>query len=187
MMRRALLPFCAAMLLSLSVQAADLNQVVAEKSQLTFVFKEMNVPVEGRFKKFDVQLSLDPAKPESAKARVEVDLASVDAGSSDANDAVKDKPWFNTAAFPKALFVASSIKSLGGGRYEARGPLTIKGVGRDTTATFTMRSDAAGTWIEGGFILPRLQFKIGEGEWSDTDTVADAVQVNFKLLLVTKK
>ena len=171
----------------LVTHAADLNQVVAEKSQLSFVFKEMNVPVEGRFKKFDAQVSLDPAKPESGKARIEVDLASVDAGSSDANDAVKDKPWFNTAAFPKALFVASNIKSLGGGRYEARGPLTIKGVGRDTAATFTIRSDAAGTWIEGGFILPRLQFKIGEGEWSDTDTVADAVQVKFKLLLVTKK
>ena len=31
------------------------------------------------------------------------------------------------------------------------------------------------------------QCKIGEGEWADTDTVADAVQVKFKLLLVTKK
>jgi polyisoprenoid-binding protein YceI len=186
MMHRTLLPLCA-LLLSLTVQAADLNQVVAERSQLTFVFKEMNVPVEGRFKKFDAQVSLDAAKPEAGKARIEVDLASVDAGSSDANDTVKDKPWFNTAAFPKASFVAGSIKSLGGGRYEVRGPLTIKGIGRDTTATFTLRSDASGTWIEGGFILPRLQFKIGEGEWADTDTVADAVQVKFKLLLVTKK
>lgn len=186
-MKRRGLFLVAAMLVALSGQAAELSSIVADKSQLTFVFKEMNVPVEGRFKKFDAQLSLDPSKPESGKARVEVDLASIDAGSSDADGEVKGKQWFNVAAFPKATFVATAIKALGDGRYEAHGPLTIKGVGRDTTATFTIRSDAAGTWIEGGFILPRLQFKIGEGEWSDTDTVADAVQVKFKLLLVTKK
>jgi polyisoprenoid-binding protein YceI len=177
----------AALLFSLGAQAVELNQVLTDKSQLGFVFKEMNVPVEGRFKKFDAQISIDPAKPETGKARIEVDLASVDAGSSDANDAIKDKAWFNTAAFPKAVFVASGIKALDGGRYEVHGPLTIKGIGRDTSATFALRTDAAGTWIEGGFVLPRLQFKIGDGDWADTDTVADAVQVKFKLLLVTKK
>ena len=186
MMRRALLPLCA-MLFALAAEAVDLNHMVAEKSQLNFVFREMNVPVEGRFKKFDVQVSMDPAKPEAGKVRVEVDLASVDAGSSDADSEVKGKQWFNIAAFPKASFVASEIKALGGGRYEARGPLNIKGTSRDVIAAFSIRSDPAGAWVEGGFTLPRLQFKIGEGEWSDTDAVADTVQIKFKFFLSVKK
>jgi len=37
---------------------------------------------------------------------------------------------------------------------------------------------------QGGFILKRLQFKIGDGVWSDTDTVADEVQVNFRVVKI---
>jgi hypothetical protein len=35
--------------------------------------------------------------------------------------------------------------------------------------------------------LPRTQFKIGEGAWSDTGTVADEVQVKFKFFVSQKK
>ena len=169
------------------VQAADLGQVAMEKSQITFVSKQMNVPVNGRFKKFDAQVVIDTAKPEAGKARVDVDLASIDAGSSDADNEVKGKGWFNIAAFPKASFVSSSVKPLGNGRFEAHGSLTIKGISRETVIPFSIRNEGAGAWIEGGFALPRLQFKIGEGMWSDIDTVADEVQVKFKLFLNPKK
>jgi hypothetical protein len=40
--------------------------------------------------------------------------------------------------------------------------------------------------VEGHFTLKRLQFKIGEGAWSDTDTVADEVLVRFKFVLPSK-
>ena len=182
MIKRLLLAM-AGVFFALATHAATLTQVAADKSQLTFVFKQMGVSVDGRFRKFDAQVNVDPSKPESGMARIEVDLASIDTGSQEGDGEVKGKLWFNTATFPKATFVASTIKSLGGGRYEARGPLTIKGISRDATAPFTIRSEAAGYRVEGGFVLPRLQFKIGEGEWADTDTVADAVQVKFKLFL----
>ena len=79
------------------------------------------------------------------------------------------------------------VKSLGNGRYEAHGPLKIKGISRDMVIPFMLKNDGAGAWLEGGFVLPRMQFKIGEGEWSDTATVADEVQVRFKLFLTLKK
>jgi polyisoprenoid-binding protein YceI len=184
-MKKLLLSLCAAC--AIAAQAAELNQVVLEKSRITFVSKQMGVPVNGGFRKFEAQFSIDPAKPEAGKAKVDVDLASIDAGSSDADTEVKGKGWLDIAAFPKAGFVSSSVKALGGGRYEARGPLTIKGISRDTVIPFSLRNDGAGAWLEGGFTLPRLQFKIGEGEWSDTSTVADEVQVKFKLFLTPKK
>lgn len=166
-------------------QAAELTQLAAGKSQITFTSKQMGVPVDGRFRKFDAQFKLDPAKPEAGKGRIDVELASIDAGSSDADTEVKGKQWLNIAAFPKAGFVMSSIKPLGGSRYEARGPLTIKGISRETVVPFSIRGEGTGAWLEGGFVLPRLQFKIGEGEWADTSTVADAVQVKFRLFLVS--
>lgn len=167
--------------------AVELNQLVVEKSQIAFISKQMGVPVDGRFRKFDAQFSLDPAKPQAGKARVEVDLASIDAGSSEADDEAQGKIWFNVAAFPKASFVSASVRALGGGRYEARGPLTIKGISKETVIPFSLRNEGAGSWLEGGFVVPRSQFKIGEGEWSDTSILANEVQVKFKMFLTTKK
>ena len=173
--------------LALCAQAAEFNQVAPDKSHITFVSKQMGVPVNGGFKKFSAQITIDPSKPEAGKASVEVDLSSIDAGSSDADTEVKGKGWLNIAAFPKATFDSGTVKSLGNGRYEARGPLKIKGVSRDMVIPFTLKTEGTGAWLEGSFVLPRLQFKIGDGEWSDTSTVADEVQVKFKLFLVSKK
>lgn len=170
-----------------SAQAAELTQLDAGKSRITFTSKQMGVPVDGLFRKFEAQFTLDPVKPEAGKGRIDVDLASIDAGSSDADTEVKGTQWLNVAAFPKAGFVMSSIRSLGGARYEGRGPLTIKGISRETVIPFSIRNEGVGAWLEGGFVLPRMQFKIGEGEWSDTSTVADEVQVKFKLFLVPRK
>lgn len=167
--------------------AAELQQMVADKSQIAFTSTQMGVPVKGGFSKFASQVSFDPANAAAAKIRVDVDLASIDAGSSDANAEVKGKVWLDIAAFPKASFVSNSVKSLGGARYEARGPLTIKGISQVIAVPFSVRVDAAGTWLEGGFALPRLQFNIGAGDWSDTSVVANEVQVKFTLLLTNKK
>ncbi len=179
--------FMAAAAIACGAHAIELNQVTVEKSQITFTCKQMGVPVDGSFRKFNAQISIDPAKPETGKARVDIDLASIDAGSNEATSEVKGKDWLNIAGFPKASCVASSVKLLGVGRYEARGTLSIKGISRDTVVPFSIRNEGSGSWLEGGFALPRLQFRIGEGTWADTSTVADEIQVKFKLFLFPKK
>lgn len=183
MQSRCLALALAAALPASAAMAAELTQFSPEKSRITFVFKQVGVPVDGRFRKFDARIALDPAKPENGKAQIEIDLASVDGGSDDADSEVKQKSWFNTAAFPKATFVSSQVRALGNGRYEALGKLTIKGATRDVTASFTIRQEAGGMWLDGGLPVSRLQFKIGEGIWADTTTVADEVQVKFRIFL----
>jgi polyisoprenoid-binding protein YceI len=174
-------------LLALTAHAAELTQVVAEKSQISFASKQMGVTVDGSFRKFDAQVSVDLAKPEAARARFEVDIASIDCGSQEADSEVKGKSWFNIALFPKATFVATRIRPLGSGRYEASGPLSIKGISRDMVVPFSVRADGPGAWFEGSFVLPRTQFKIGEDAWSDTGTVDDEVLVKFRLFVSQKK
>jgi len=151
------------------------------RSEIRFAGKQMGVPAEGRFGKFSAQVDFDPAQPAAGKAAVEIDLNSFDTGTPEANTEVKRKPWLNVAVFPSATFVSSAIRPLGGNRYEVAGKLTIKGRTRDLTAPFTVRKDGAATVLEGAFTLLRLQFGIGEGPWADTDTVADEVQVRFRL------
>lgn len=166
--------------LPLLAAATEFNTVQLDKSRIDFVSRQMGVPVEGGFKKFAAQIVLDPARPEAGRAQIEIDLASIDAGSAEANDEVKSKGWFNTREFPLAKFVASSVKALGGGRYEAKGQMTIKGRTREVVAPFTYKADGANAVIEGSIPVMRLQFGIGEGAWSDTGTVADEVHVKFR-------
>ena len=153
------------------------------KSSIRFVTKQMNVPVEGQFKRFDATVAFDPARPEATKAEFEVDLGSIDMGSAEGDTEAKRKPWLHIEAFPKATFVADSVKPSGPGKYVAAGKLTIKGTTQPITAPFTL-VDAAGTrTVDGQFTLKRLPFKIGEGPWADTDTVADEVLVRFRFVL----
>jgi polyisoprenoid-binding protein YceI len=158
-------------------------KILADKSFIRFVSKQMNVPVEGKFRKFEGSVTFDPKKPEAAKAEFEVDLASIDLGSPEGETEVKRKAWFDTAAFPKAKFVAATVKAAGPGKYEAAGALTIKGATQNIVAPFTLVDAAGQRTVEGQFTMKRLAFKIGEGAWSDTDTVADEVLVRFRLVL----
>lgn len=177
-------PFVLAGALVASVAvAAELSQLSPEKSQISFVSKQMGVPVDGRFKKFDAKISVDPAKPETGKAQFDIDLASIDTGNSEADSEVRGKAWFNTTAFPRATFVSTQVRAIGGGRYEALGKLTIKGTTRDIAAPFTVKPEGNGAWFDGSFTLSRLQYKIGDGIWADTSTVADEVQIKFKVFL----
>jgi polyisoprenoid-binding protein YceI len=176
-----------AIALALPAFAQAPQKIAADKSQIRFAFKQMNVPVEGRFRKFDATVAFDPKKPEATKAEFEVDLGSIDLGSAEGETEARRKPWLNVEAFPKAKFVASAVKSTGPGKYEATGPLTIKGATQNITAPFTLVDAGGMRTVEGQFPLKRLQFRIGDGPWADTDTVADEVTVRFKFVIPSTK
>jgi len=169
--------------LTLPALAQAPQKIVAAKSTIRFVTRQMNVPVEGAFRKFDAAVAFDPARPQATKAEFEVDLGSIDLGNAEGETEVKRKPWLDVDAFPRAKFVATSVKPLGAGKYEASGTLTIKGVSQPIVAPFTLTEAAGLRTVEGQFPLKRLQYKIGEGQWSDTDTVADEILVRFRFVL----
>lgn len=169
-----------------AAQAAEVTSVQYDKSSLGFVYKQMNVPVEGRFRKFSAQLGFDPAKPDKARVDLDIDLAGIDAGSPEANDEVSGKVWFNTKAFPQAKFVSSSVKSLGGDKYSVTGKMTLKGRTQEITAPFTFTPQGKDGVFEGAFVLKRADFAIGEGPWADFGTVANEVQIKFRLLAAAK-
>ncbi|HUW51360.1 MAG TPA: YceI family protein [Sulfuricella sp.] len=166
-----------------AANAAEFGAVQFDKSTLAFVSKQMGVPVEGTFRKFAAQIRIDPTKPEAGRARVEIDLAGVDAGSAEADDEVKGKNWFNVREFPKASFVSSSVKALGGGRFEASGKMTLKGKTIEMRAPFTLKQEKDALILDGTFPLKRLDYGIGSGVWGDTSVVADEVQVRFHFIL----
>jgi len=159
------------------------QKLLPAQSEIAFVSKQMGVPVEGHFKKFDAQIAFDPAKPETGKIAFTVDIASATLGSPEPDAELPKAVWFNTAKFPQATFQSSAIKALGGGKFEITGKLAIKGNTRDAVVPVTLAQSGANTTATGVLTIKRLAFKIGENEWADTSMVADDVQVKFKLAL----
>ena len=178
-MSRRLLP--ASLLgVALAASAAPLKADLAHSS-VAAVFKQMNVPVEAKFKKFSAQVDYDAAKPETSKASVDIDTASLDLGDAEMNKEVAKKDWFNSAQFPKASFVSSSIKPNGAGKLNVAGKLAIKGKSVDVSFPLTVKAEGGKQVFEGALPIKRLAFNIGEGEWKDTSMVADEVVIKFRV------
>ena len=163
--------------------AVGFNQVLTGESSVTFGYKQMGVALDGNFGKFAAQLSFDPAKIDKAQAKIDIDVASIDTGSSEGNEEVVGKQWFNAKAIPTASFVSTGLKALGGNRYEASGKLSIKGRTLDVKVPVTFQSAGNKGQFDGTLTIKRLDYAIGEGAWTDVDTVADEIQIRFHLVV----
>lgn len=181
MNRLHFVPLAALPLLLATAPAWAQQKVVPAQSEIAFVSKQMGVPVEGKFRKWDAQISFDPKKPEAGKVAFTIDTGSASFGSAETDAEVPKAEWFNAVKFPQATFQSTALKALGGNKFEVAGKLAIKGSTRDVVVPVALAQSGATTTATGAFTIKRLDFKIGEGEWADTSMVANDVQVKFKL------
>lgn len=161
--------------------------LVPAQSEITFVAKQLGVPLDGRFKRFSAKVAFDPHALPTSKIAFEIELGSAAVNADTDVELVKPE-WFNTAKFPKATFQSGAIKALGGGRFEVAGKLSIKGNAKDVVVPVQLtqtpgKGAPALSTATGSFAIKRLDFKVGDGDWADTSVVANDVQVKFKLVL----
>jgi cytochrome b561 len=168
------------LLAALFVGAAASGNVATARSELTATFRQMGVRVEGRFTSFRGNVQFDPAQPAGAKARLEVDTASLDLGGEEYNDEVRGKEWLDSKAHPRAVFVSAKVTPDGADRLVAEGTLTLKGKAQPLSLPVTYETiDGARTYA-GQFTLSRKAFGIGDPAWEGT--LDDAVVVRFRLV-----
>ena len=86
----------------------EYRAIDARKSRLGFTYKQMGVPMQGRFKNVVGQMGFDSDRLAQSHASLEVDLASIDTGT-EAGVEVQGKAWFNSTSFPKATFVLKQV------------------------------------------------------------------------------
>jgi polyisoprenoid-binding protein YceI len=184
LIRQLMLPL---LLLGFASQAGA-QGVLIDKSDIRFVSKQMGVNFEGRFRKWNANVVFLPNDLGRSKAEFDIDLASIDLESDDSESEIKGPLWFNTAKFPVAHFASTSMKSLGGDKFEITGQLTIKGVAKNAIVPIVLKKDAAGNAVaEGTFNVKRLDYGIGLGLWADTETVANDVLVRVRMVLPPSK
>jgi polyisoprenoid-binding protein YceI len=174
-----------ALTLAASVASAQ-TDVDLSKSTISATSKQMNVPVDGKFRKFSATVDFDPAKPSASKAQFDVDVASYDLGDEAFNKEVRGKDWFDTTAYPNATFVSTAIAAASD-TYIVRGRLTIKGKTLNVVIPVHYKRDGAVQVFDGTLPIKRRQFNIGQGEWGDTSVVADDVQIKFHIVSAATK
>ncbi|MDB5872970.1 MAG: YceI family protein [Ramlibacter sp.] len=163
--------------------AASAQKLEPAQSEIAFTFRQLGVPVEGRFAKFSGQFAFDPNKPEAGKVALAIETGSVRFGAVETEGEAVKSDWFNAAKFPQATLESTAIKATGAGRYELTGKLALKGTVKEIRVPVALAKNGAFTVATGAFVVKRLDFKIGDGEWSDTSMVANDIQVRFKLAL----
>ena len=170
-------------LAAMLVFAATQWSMQPKESKLTFVGVQAGAQFEGAFDKFTADIKSDPKDLATSRFDVKIDTASVNTQDSERDDTIKGADLFDAKKYPSARYVAEKFTDKGGGKYAATGKLTLRDVTKDVPIEFTFESKDSGAWLKGTAKLKRLEFGVGQGEWKDTSTVGNDVQVKFALRL----
>lgn len=165
---------------ALPARAADYVQ--APGSTLAFAGMYQGEAFSGRFPGFTTRLSFDPKALAGAKLEVTIPMATATAGNPDYDGELRGASFFDAGKFAQARYVASRFRALGGNQYAADGTLTLRGVGKPVTLTFTWTPGTAPV-LAGKATVQRLDFGVGSGEWADTGTIPNAIAISTRVVL----
>jgi len=186
-MRNLYLAGTAVMLLGAAVAAAPAASYTsdAQQSRLEFVGVQAGAEFKGVFHKFTANVDFAPEALASSRIYVQIDMNSVDSLDKDRDTTIRGKDVFDVAHYPTAHYVTKSITKTAAG-FSAVGALTLRSVTKDVAIEFQFAPGAADAKLSGSAKLNRLDFGVGQGDWQSTQTIGDAVKINFSLVLKPK-
>ncbi|MGH8061060.1 MAG: YceI family protein [Pseudoxanthomonas sp.] len=162
------------------------NYVQAAGSTLVFASKYDGEVFTGKFANFTTTLSFDPANLATSKLDVVIPLAGTSTGNGDRDSTLSSSDFFNVAKFAQARYSASKFRALGGNQYAADGNLSLRGVSKPVTLTFTWTPGAQPV-LSGKATVKRLDFGVGGGDWADTSNIPNEVAVSTKVVFKPAK
>lgn len=129
--------FLVALMISASVSAQKWSMDKAH-SKMTFTVTHLLMSeVDGVFKSFDANITSSKEDFSDAVFELTADLKQVTTNNDMRDGHLQKEDMFSTEKFPTLSFKSTSIKSLGGKKYELKGNLTIKGVSKPITLELT--------------------------------------------------
>ena len=164
--------------------AAD--YVEAPGSSLVFAGSYQGEVFTGRFPGFVTRMRFDPAQLSTATLDVAIPLASATTANADYDTQMRGEDFFDAGKFAQAHYVATRFRALGGNRYAADGTLSLHGVSKPVTVTFTWTPGPQPV-LTGKASVNRLDFGIGGGDWADTTLIPNAIAISTKVILQPAK
>jgi len=154
---------------------------VAPGSTLGFTTAWSGDPIQGRFERWMAAIAFSPDALDTSKVSVSIDMASARTGDAQRDASLPAADWFDSAAHPKATFIATKFEKKGADRYVAHGSLSLRGVTRPIDLPFKLTIAGNTAKVSGATTLDRTQFGVGQGEFTATDQIPAKVTVRVEL------
>jgi cytochrome b561 len=177
-----------------SVIVTDLaKEWVIDKSQSSISFEaiQMGGKFQGEFKNFDGLIYFDPERLDKSQVEMMVDITSVDTNDAERDGQILLPDWFNSESFPESRFFSNDFRKTEENQYVAVGELEIKNIKKSVNVPFILNFHGDGqdqelVSMDGEFVINRLDFGVGKGEWGSSDMIGMAVTVRVKLAAAAK-
>lgn len=131
---------------------------------LRFAVDNGGATLNGSFARWSGDIAMDPDNPQTARIRIEIDLASATLGDATQDTMLRGSEFLGAGANPSARWRSTSVRALGSGRYEADGTLLLKGTRRPQTIRFTLTGEGSQRQVQGSASIDRNAFSVGTGE-----------------------
>jgi len=151
-------------------------------SRLEFVATSQGSEFTGRFERFTPRIRFDPLQPALGSFDVSVELASANTDNAERDQALPMADFFWVEKFPRARFTADACKATATpGRFQCQGTLVLRGKARKLAFPFAWSGDAKKARLTSSVVLNRLDFGVGSGDWTDSETIGHKVTVKVAL------
>lgn len=171
------------LLVAAPARAQDCYAVDHAAGRVGFEVKQAGAPFRGQFRRFGGELCLQGERV--VRIDVWLEPASVETGLPEIDAALKEREFFDVAAFPRLNFTSETVEARAG-TLLARGTLEIKGRRREVQVPFRLQTAGGRLAVAGAIALNRLDFGVGTGEWADTRWLAAEVKVEFSAPLARR-
>lgn len=141
--------------------------------------------LSGSFARWSGAIAFDPERPETADIRIDIDLASASLGDATMDSTLAGAEFFAVGAHPRATWRSTSVRRTGPNRYSAQGILSLKGVSRPQSFTFTLSGGGLRRSVSGSATIDREAFGVGSG--SSAANLGAAVSLDFAFDAVGKE
>lgn len=152
---------------------------VSGGGKLAFTVDWNGTPINGTFRRWNSDIRFSPEDLAQSRIKVTIDVGSASTADNQRDEMLLGESFLNAAAHPKAVFNSSSIRLVNGDLYIARGTLDMNGKTHPVTLNFKLKIDGIRAEVAGSSSLRRTQFGVGNGEWAETNEVADTVAITF--------
>lgn len=185
-LRSALFAALGLVLVASTASAAPLK-LDRTHSKVGFTAETLLFDVDGEFGDYTIEIDGDPSKPEKAKVKVSINVASIDTDNDKRDGHLKSPDFFDAAAHPTITFQSTSIRQKGN-QLIVKGNLTMRGQTKPVTIPFKIAKGKNGagadtTTYKGKLSIDRTDFGVG------TDSIAAKIsledEVDLKLIVVT--
>ena len=151
-------------------------------SSVNFTIKNFGFNVTGSFKGLKGNIQLNPSNLSLANFKVSVDASTVNTGNGSRDSHLKKEEYFDVSKYPVLLFSSTKIAaSSRAGEYLMDGALTIRGVTKNVSFPFVVKTINGGYLFTGEIKLNRRDFNVGGSSLVMSDNLIIKLSVVGKL------